>query len=141
MTWPLLFQIQRKPSYALACKGPNGRKIKVADCMCYATLLCRQGKKVLKCPRIGCHGWKVFEQQSSSDATYKVWDPTYKLTIICNVCGFRGYIPKWTCYQCAMPQSHCFCEIPKTAKTQSARKRPAAALPSQVMPATKRTAT
>ena len=109
--------------------------------MCYATLLCRQDKKVLKCPRSGCHGWKDFEQQSSSEATYKVWDPTAKLRLLCNVCGFREYIPGWTCYKCAMPQSHCFCEIPKTAKTQSARKRPAAALPSQVMPATKRTAT
>ena len=112
----------------------NGRRIQLADCTCYAKLLCLQNKKILRCPQRHCHGWKEVEQHTSPDATYK-------FRIICNVCHAREGIDKWTCFKCNMQQVHCYCNQPVQAKSQSTRKRPAAALSSSVMPTSKRTAT
>ena len=38
----------------------------------------------------------------------------------CHVCKSREYITKWTCIKCGMPQSHCICQKPETAKSRNA---------------------
>ena len=133
MTCALFFLSHRKSSDALACKGGKGVKIKLADCACRAALIAKQGKKVLRCPQAGCHGWRSFDAS--------VLPLTQQHRPWCHVCELRSNIEKWTCIKCGMFQAHCICKTPETPKTRSTHKRSTDVPESQVMPKSKRAPT
>jgi len=99
-------------------KASKDAKVKFENCVCYAKLLARQGKIVLRCPQSNCRGWKDYDElPTSSDCR-----------IICHVCSSRQPLGTWHCFGCNMSRTNCICTRPSIANTSFARKRPASVL-------------
>ena len=87
----------------------------IADCVCYAKSLFRQGKSVLCCPHVSCKGWKAFDKTPVIGSA----------RIACHTCQVRRPTHAWQCFGCNMDMRKCLCDKHEKPAKAQVRKCPA----------------